>query len=398
MHQKSFFKNIWQRLFKVTEQTDPLADAIENAVILLMIASEKAYVLEDETISAVIKMRCQYLAGSSDTDCEVKFWSAYTQIALVLYPITIDSVKANSPHRTMGLRNSIPLFNVGAQSLSQKCARKYKTLSAIVLLFLIFTQVYWYIGFALITDFNTQSGNIDTLGSTIQELEIKLTNQPDSDQHAYNLQELTSLKLQLEEHRNWKEAAVTHLQNWNDVWSSLDYFTDQPWQVANFQTLGTKIQQRIQLVSAENALQAISTYLLPMLYGLIGACFYILRKLPKEIEDLTFSNKSYTNYSLRIAQGPLAGILVSYFVTPTPQATRSSTDNIESLLNIDPGVSSLSPLALAFVAGYSVEFIFKILDKILSLPLAESESVSKNTPRLNCPLISKPLNQKDNSS
>lgn len=144
-------------------------------------------------------------------------------------------------------------------------------------------------------------------------------------------------------------------------------------------------------------MQAISTYFLPMLYGLIGACFYILRQLPKEIEDVTFTKKSYTNYSLRLAQGPLAGILVSYFVTP-PNTTKSpNPENIESLLIIDPGINSLSPLALAFVAGYSVEFIFKILDKILSLPLAESESKSRNTLPLNCPLNSKSLKQKENS-
>ncbi len=397
MHQKRFLNFFWRLVFRPVEKADPLADAIENAFSLLVIASEKAYSLEDETIAAIINMRKCYPAGTSDADCEIKFWSAYTQLALTLHPITIDSVKANSSARTAGFNFSIPFMSTKAQPLSQRAARKYKSLSAFVLLFLIISQVYWYIGFALVTDINTQSKNIETLGNSIQRLEISIKNQTDTSQASYSSQELISIKLQLDEHRNWKEAAATHLQNWNEVWSSLDLVTNQPWQVDNFQKLGAKVQQRIQLVSAENALQAISTYLLPMLYGLIGACFYILRQLPKEIEDLTFTNKSYTNYSLRIAQGPLAGILVSYFVTPTAQTPRTNTDNIEALLNIDPGISSLSPLALAFVAGYSVEFIFKILDKILSLPLAESESVSKNTPRINCPLISKSLKQKDNS-
>jgi len=91
-------------------------------------------------------------------------------------------------------------------------------------------------------------------------------------------------------------------------------------------------------------------YLLPMLYGLLGACAFVLRKLSDEIEKLTYANDARVRYSLRLNIGLLSGLAVGWFIKPT------ATDGI---------FSSLSPVALAFIAGYGSELFFVFLDKIV---------------------------------
>jgi hypothetical protein len=94
----------------------------------------------------------------------------------------------------------------------------------------------------------------------------------------------------------------------------------------------------------------LSGYLLPMLYGLLGACAFVLRKLSDEIDKLTFANDARVRYSLRLNIGLLAGLAVGWFVKPGVGETT---------------LVSLSPLALAFIAGYGSDLFFVALDRIV---------------------------------
>lgn len=99
-------------------------------------------------------------------------------------------------------------------------------------------------------------------------------------------------------------------------------------------------------------LHGMSAYLLPMIYGLVGACAFVLRSMSRQIRELTFSAADSTvQYMLRLVLGALAGISIGWFLKPDPSAT-----------NI---VSTISPLGIAFVAGYSVELLFTAMDKVI---------------------------------
>lgn len=93
-----------------------------------------------------------------------------------------------------------------------------------------------------------------------------------------------------------------------------------------------------------------SSYILPLFYGLLGAYAFILRTLSKEIASITFSSSSRVQLSLRWPLGMLAGIAVGWFF------------NDETL---PKGLEPLQPLALAFLAGYGVELLFTGLDKLI---------------------------------
>jgi hypothetical protein len=106
-----------------------------------------------------------------------------------------------------------------------------------------------------------------------------------------------------------------------------------------------------------------SSYLLPMLYGLLGACAFVLRKLSDPVDKLTYAHDARVRYSLRLTIGLLTGLAVGWFIKPGSG---------------DTSLVSLSPLALAFVAGYGSDLFFAALDKIVQA-FAPSNATSRST-------------------
>ena len=77
----------------------------------------------------------------------------------------------------------------------------------------------------------------------------------------------------------------------------------------------------------------------------------MLRNLSVETRQWTYSRDSDIRIRIRLFLGTLGGIAVAWFVTP---------QNNPALLD------SLSPFALAFIAGYGVELLFAAMDKIIA--------------------------------
>jgi hypothetical protein len=97
-------------------------------------------------------------------------------------------------------------------------------------------------------------------------------------------------------------------------------------------------------------LQVLQSYVLPLLYGLLGAVAYVLRGLIKNIRTATYTSQAAINYGVRIFLGALAGPVIGYFITPEGTT----------------GLGSLSPMALSFLAGYNIELLFTAMDKIIT--------------------------------
>ena len=89
---------------------------------------------------------------------------------------------------------------------------------------------------------------------------------------------------------------------------------------------------------------AIGAYLLPVLYAVLGAFAYGLRKFASEIRSMTY-HPSQAN-SARVVTAAICGAIVGLFS------------------NFWQGIS-LPPLAIAFLVGYGVEVFFAFLDKLL---------------------------------
>ena len=95
----------------------------------------------------------------------------------------------------------------------------------------------------------------------------------------------------------------------------------------------------------------LQSYILPLLYGVLGASSYILRTMSQQIKSVTFSEENRIQNPVRISLGALAGIMVAFLIP---------TDETSTFLR------SISPLALAFLVGYNIEFFFSLMDYVLN--------------------------------
>ena len=102
-------------------------------------------------------------------------------------------------------------------------------------------------------------------------------------------------------------------------------------------------------LAAEFAIELIQSFILPLLYGLLGAFIFVLRMLLRDIRDLTYTPDSDTRYRLRLTLGSLGGMIIGWFMQP---------QDLDSL-------SVLSPMALAFLMGYNVDVFFSVMDRFI---------------------------------
>jgi hypothetical protein len=87
----------------------------------------------------------------------------------------------------------------------------------------------------------------------------------------------------------------------------------------------------------------LSNFLLPPLYAMLGACAYLLRSFSEQVKARTFTPS--TTDSARFIIAAIGGGAVGLFSSFTPGQ-----------------VTSLSPLAIAFLVGYATDIFFSFLD------------------------------------
>jgi hypothetical protein len=106
---------------------------------------------------------------------------------------------------------------------------------------------------------------------------------------------------------------------------------------------------------------AVAAGILPVLYAILGAGAYVLRRLEIQLRLRTFINESH---SPRFITAAIAGAVVGLF-------------------NFGQGVS-VSPLAIAFLVGYAVDVFFTFLESLiqtLSKPRSSAGSDQATTDR-----------------
>ena len=93
----------------------------------------------------------------------------------------------------------------------------------------------------------------------------------------------------------------------------------------------------------------LALYLLPLLWGLIGASIFVLRRLDQLLADGRIDPGRVPRYALRILLGGMLGPLVGHIVGP------------EALGATAAGVL---PFAVAFLAGYNLEAVLARFDAL----------------------------------
>jgi hypothetical protein len=278
---------------------------------------------------------------------EAQFWIAYTELSSQIQPVTVKSLKCI--REEFGIE--VGLFNKKKISYAERVQGNYRRWSSWVLIFVIIIQVVWL----------WQTYLLKQVISTNKSLKIvyeKLYEKPDNHAlsvEAFELEETLFVekgKLQnvvLPFHILCKAFNFECFLMTKNIEYSKNYKETEKYDklledgyLSHMQTL-------------QFSIEILSLYILPILYGLLGSCTYILRVIAYEIERQIYVREHDIQYALRILLGTFAGFVIGWFIS--------------SEAEISSGVSpaKLSPFAISFVAGYSVELLFTLLDKIVSV-------------------------------
>jgi uncharacterized membrane protein (Fun14 family) len=112
------------------------------------------------------------------------------------------------------------------------------------------------------------------------------------------------------------------------------------------------------IYAARMKVNLLVSWLLPALYGLLGACVFLMRDLliVNGTSKLSSETKivDLLSLALRLALGGLAGIIIGWFWVPSSTSGTSAPSlNISSI-----------PFGIAFLAGFSIDSVFSLLDRL----------------------------------
>ncbi len=100
-------------------------------------------------------------------------------------------------------------------------------------------------------------------------------------------------------------------------------------------------------------LAVVSGYALPVLMGLLGSMTYVLRRYLRSIGERLLTPRDLREYIVRLVLGTVFGVAIGFFTSASGQTSEQ--------IVVAP-VSALGAPALAFLAGYGVEAVFRLLD------------------------------------
>jgi hypothetical protein len=112
-------------------------------------------------------------------------------------------------------------------------------------------------------------------------------------------------------------------------------------------------------------LNALGVYYLPVLFGLLGGAVYAVRRLNQKIIGSELHPRDWRHALFRIFMAFLLGGCIGLFFSP--EGTKVNGPN---------GEIALSIAALAFLAGYSVEVVFRFFDMVITQALRVVHAVA----------------------
>jgi hypothetical protein len=114
-------------------------------------------------------------------------------------------------------------------------------------------------------------------------------------------------------------------------------------------------QENIQSITL--LLSAYASYVLPVLFGLVGTIASFLREISNRITGSILAPRDETLAIIRLSLGAIAGLAVGLFFTPTSVAAQVSSG---------AGVLTLSASGIAFMAGYGADGFFRMMDATIA--------------------------------
>ncbi len=329
-----------------------LVNSLDEAEQLLAYAASRGLSIPDATAQAIVKSKAlpeKDLVNEDSFTPQAEFWKARQELAMAVAPVSPESLRQSAeqfPDRALCsrlkawvLRRPVPMV-----TRAKLTVRRMYCWTLLTLLALVVIQIYTVIGSSLV-------GEIQQFLNMVEENSKKQgAIRMEKGDQAADSKELQALEAEADRFDAETDIRFEVLDKWNGYWRlvvTLGTAATQP-------GAATKLRFRAlkqSMLGAKFALEALQRYILPLLYGLLGACLYVLRSLAQDIRTRSFTRDLVVVYHLRMVMGALAGsIMVWLFM---------------DVIKEEASLESLTPPALAFVVGYGVEILFAFLDRII---------------------------------
>ena len=326
-----------------------IRDVLDDADLLLRHAAEVGLDVKPEVITAIEAAHAANAARAWMADVASNFWPAYAALCKLVAPVTAESLKASS------------------NGALERSLRRYRRWTLWLILLILPVSVVMFLNTAISNELGDRIKDADALETTLHDRLVALsaTAAPRPQAGAAVPRDTVTMLHQFITANSillWRghvlNRFIAKVERAPDLgWLSpdadppsngTDRYTPQVLQEYGFKWVDAyqNIRSFAKEVQQSNLVYygAITAYLLPVLYALLGAVAYGLRCLSQEATARTYV-PSYISVA-RISTAIIAGLVVGLFN------------------NFTQGVS-LSPLAIAFLVGYAVEIFFSFLDSFL---------------------------------
>jgi hypothetical protein len=348
--------------------SDSEMDALGKSGPLLQFAAEHVKNLDPDLSLAIAEAGEAVKSQQWTPEISQRFWTAYAKLCELIDPVSMDCLAV--AQENIVRRIWLGLGGTKKISLAQRSSSRYLKVLVVLLIPLLFLQLY-------VWTCTNLSKQIDDLLTQDRSKLVQLTNEyirfdrttpsskpydnwsgeevADADKisadSAALLQdgariayaaEILDATFPSQIRLIFSPTSSTALKitipsslKWFDRYHSADDFFN------NLQSEVPKVQARANLV-----IGILLSFILPILFGTLGAVAYVVRSISDQISKTTFAHSTPTRHLMRVALGALLGMVVGLFSGLT-------------------STFSLPPLAIAFLAGYGVEAVFSMFDNLI---------------------------------
>ena len=337
---------------------DRLREAVEAANTLLYHAISCGQDLPNTVRDPIIHARGAVARGEMTDAQEAMFLDAYSKLAVRVTPVTAATLDATSRRRArrgwlgrlMGLR---PVSD------AQRLASRFGVLALCLIAAIAATE--WTSAFisSILTADKQFTANVQEMRDADTKIH-SLENQ---------IQMLTASGAATPDRTNAAAVRETLKARRDELQARVNVLGDANFTLLEAQRQGYKTLERIRLLGHQEIKLVIlplavilGSFLLPVLYGALGTCAFVMRSLFREMVDRTFDGRRTGEFVVRIFLGMLSGLTLQWLV-------------VRSDGTIAGGVT---PAVLAFIGGYSVEMLFTAIDRLVLLVTGRSRGSQRS--------------------
>jgi hypothetical protein len=303
----------------------PLQESITNALALLNYAAQNSKTVPPDVVLAIILADNANANQQISPQIEADFWTAFIRLSDATKPVTVESLSPTS------------------EQTANKERRLYSIWSIILLILILPISIAAFATNSIINELGQKAEVVCKREPGLKCATPALSGVPAGYPKDQELTDPIDLKATIELtyfRIRWLDRLLLYQYPINKI----DDVFGHGALAGDFQAAiyyGRDLKER-----ADLGYVVLTAYILPVLYAMLGAVAYGLRNLSDNVTARTIVPSSLIRSKVRFRLAILSGVVVGLFT------------------DFSKGIS-LSPLAVAFLIGYSVEIFFSFLDAIV---------------------------------